>query len=69
MDEFLDQSSIVDYILSSHLLTHKDNKLDKDCAFCQGFIMESRPLAADYPLESYKFIILDITDKNKQFNG
>lgn len=59
-----DQASLCGSIFSSHLLNHTDNKPDPNCLFCKNFIIpEDEPKT--YPLESYTFMIFDISDKSE----
>lgn len=52
-----DQAGLVGDIFYLHLQSHV-GKPDEKCEFCKGFILSGNK---EYPLSSYKFIILDLS--------
>lgn len=58
-----DQASIVGAVFGLHLQKH-GGKPDPTCEFCKGFIL-TEPLQTDFPLESYSYLILDVSDNGK----
>lgn len=64
-----DQASIVGCIYNAHLKTHKDNKPDPECAFCKAFLISDSLPENGYPLQSYSFMILDVSEPNPGKDG
>lgn len=60
-----DQAGLVGSIFSSHLASHKDHKPDPECPFCKGFILPRDNEPKEPPLESYSFILLDLSKDGK----
>lgn len=61
-EEIYDQAAFCADFFALHLKTH-GGKPDPNCDFCKGFILPSKDrLVGDCPLESYKFLIIDISD-------
>lgn len=59
-----DQVAIVYNLFDIHLQKKDHNGKPKEgCPFCEAFIFPPK-LAREYPLESYSFVILDISDEN-----
>ena len=62
-EEIDDQAALVGGLFSLHLQQH-GGKPDENCEFCKGFIIPSKKqVENNYPLESYKFLILDVSEK------
>lgn len=62
MDES-DQVGMLGDIFSLHLQSKgHDGKINPDCPFCKTFLMPEKREGP--PLESYRFIILDISEDN-----
>lgn len=61
-----DQASIVGSMFYMHMrdTPGHNGKPDPECPFCKGFIIDNRPIEDRvYPLESYKFVIIDLNEK------
>lgn len=61
-EEVDDQAAVISFIMASHLRNHPNNEPDPTCEFCKGFIIP--PLAQEQPMESYSFVMLDLSDPN-----
>lgn len=64
-NEIDDQAGFMSAIAAAHLKNH-GGKPDPNCDFCKGFLLPSeeqlKRLEEGYPLTSYKFIILDVSN-------
>lgn len=60
MDNFIE---VEDQIFALHLQSkgHVNGQPNENCPFCKNFIIDDRPLAKEYPLESYSFLLLDVS--------
>lgn len=58
-----DQVAMINEIINAHVASH-NGEVREDCDFCNAFINTKADLKT-YPLESYKFIILDVSEDGK----
>jgi len=58
-----DQASIISGLFGLHLQSkgHINGEPNPDCPFCKGFIIDNRPINDKAGLESYSFLILDVS--------
>lgn len=62
MIEIDDQAAFLGSIAYLHIQSH-GGKVDENCPFCKAFLMKP-PVNHDYPLESYRLVILDLDEDN-----
>jgi hypothetical protein len=61
-EEVYDQAGLVGDIFSLHLQQHKNGKTDPECDFCKNWIIPSILPEGQLTIESYKFIIFDVSE-------